>query len=84
MDVVKKQIYLSPDLNRKVQDLSKRTSRSESQIIREAVSAYQPFSEAEPDPLGPITGMVKEGDVPSDLAGNHDNYLYPPPAKRGE
>jgi Ribbon-helix-helix protein, copG family len=81
MSIVKKQVYLTPELNRKLQDLSRQTNRSESQIMREAVAEYRPGSEAQPDPMADIIGMVDDRDMPSDLAASHDKYLYAVPGE---
>lgn len=79
MSVVKKQMYLTEDLDRTVKAIAAERNESESQIIREAIAAYAERIHPPDDPFDRIIGMYT-GPAPKDGSINHDRYLYSVPA----
>ncbi|MFD1360948.1 ribbon-helix-helix domain-containing protein [Lentibacillus salinarum] len=60
---VRKQIYLNPEQNRQVKQISARNSMTEAEIIREAVDHYLANNQMkQKDPLLELVGMVKKGE----------------------
>lgn len=79
--IIKKQVYLTPDLNKGVKDLAQERGKSESQIVRDAVAEYISESRAECDPFDRLIGLDDSTNGPTDLSNNHDKYLYPVPGE---
>ncbi|HEV3310190.1 MAG TPA: CopG family transcriptional regulator [Chloroflexota bacterium] len=75
-EIVKKQMYLTSELNRAVKELADETGRTESAVIREALVDYVAVTRGIRDPMDDIIGMVDATDVPTDGSINHDRYLY--------
>lgn len=81
------QVYFPLDLYRRVEKTAKRKSKSSAQVIREAVELYLEKDEKEKeidwenDPIFKAAGIMKSG--VTDLAVNHDHYLYGMPKRRG-
>ncbi|MFD1361813.1 ribbon-helix-helix domain-containing protein [Lentibacillus salinarum] len=72
---VRKQIYLEPDQNKKIKQLSARERKTEAEIIRDAVNNYLSNNEANTDPLSQLIGMVKNGDRQGSTKHDLDIYL---------
>ncbi len=72
MAILKKQVYITVELDARLKRLARQTGRSESEVVREALAAYVTTAD---DPFDAIIGLdAAEG--PDDLAANHDRYLY--------
>jgi plasmid stability protein len=66
-------LYLSAEQHRALHELSARTGRSMSDLIREALQIFL-FSEAPPTDLSDLAGAVRLG-RPTDIAQNRDDLL---------
>ena len=82
MSMVRKQLYIDEDLNQGLRALAARTGLSEAEHVRAALREYlqhAPPVAAGDDPLLELIGMVDDPSLPTDLAVNHDHYLYGAP-----
>jgi len=76
----RKQLYLDESLDRALKRLAARTGRSEAFHVREALRRYVVQEEpTDEDPFELIIGLVDDPEGPSDVAVNHDHYLYGAP-----
>lgn len=66
-------LYLSAEQHRALQELSARTGRSMSDLVREAVQMFL-FSEAPPSDLSDLAGAVQLG-RPTDIGQDRDDLL---------
>lgn len=81
--MMRKQLYLGEALNRDLRALARRTGDSEAEHVRRALRSYLdaelsatgPEDDAT-DPLLELVGLAGGTDMPTDLARNHDHYLY--------
>ncbi|NPV53716.1 MAG: hypothetical protein HPY71_09360 [Firmicutes bacterium] len=77
----RKQIYLDEKSDELLKKWANLKDVSEASIIREAVNSYLVNLEHQDTPKGPddplihIVGMY-EGEIPPDVAINHDKYIY--------
>lgn len=79
----RKQLYLDEPLNRALKRLAARTGRSEAFHVREALRRYLDREEpTDEDPFELIIGLVGDPGGPTDVAANHDHYLYGAPKER--
>lgn len=82
MSMVRKQLYIDDELNQGLRALAARTGQSEAEHVRAALRDYlrhAPAADAEEgDPLLELIGLVDDLDGPTDVAENHDDYLYGP------
>lgn len=80
--MVRKQLYIDDDLNAGLKMLAARSGLSEAEHVRAALRAYlqhlPPVDDAD-DPLLELIGLVDDPGLPTDLAVNHDHYLYGAP-----
>lgn len=75
--MIRKQLYITDDLDRGLKRLAAETGESEAAHVRAALRAYlDRFLPVEDDPLGQLIGMVDDADGPTDVAERHDKYLY--------
>lgn len=74
----RKQVYLDEAGERGLKRLAARTGRSEASHLREALHKHlaTELPETDEDPLGELIGMVDDPEGPTDVAENHDRYLY--------
>ncbi|MBP1971748.1 putative DNA-binding protein [Virgibacillus natechei] len=72
---VRKQIYLEPDQNKQIKQLSARERKTEAEVIRDAVNNYLTNNEVNKDPLSQLIGMVKDGDRQGSTKHDLDIYL---------
>jgi hypothetical protein len=76
----RKQLYLEERADRALKRLAARTGRSEAAHVREALARYlQQEQETDDDPFDQLIGLVDDHDGPTDVAENHDHYLYGAP-----
>ena len=66
-------LYLSPEQHRALQELSARTGRSMSDLVRDALQTYL-FSDAPPTDLSDLAGAVELGH-PTDISRDRDDLL---------
>jgi predicted transcriptional regulator len=79
----RKQLYLEERTDRALKRLAARTGRSEAAHVREALALYlQQEQETDDDPFDRLIGLVDDNDGPTDVAENHDHYLYGAPKVR--
>ena len=79
----RKQLYLEERADRALKRLAARTGRSEAAHVREALARYlQQEQETDDDPFDQLIGLVDDHDGPTDVAENHDHYLYGAPKVR--
>lgn len=78
----RKQLYLDESTDRALKRLVARTGRSEAAHVREALQRYIQEQSAEDDPFDLIIGLVDDPEGPTDVAVNHDHYLYGAPKER--
>jgi len=76
----RKQLYLDEASERALKHLAAATGRSEAYHVREALRQYlarnpQPGG----DPLEALIGLVEDPSGATDVAANHDHYLYGAP-----
>lgn len=83
--MIRKQIYIDDDLEVSLKMLSARTGRPEAEHVREALRKYVDDVRSgltdEGDPFAAIEGMVDDPSLPSDIAEEHDRFLYGPAKK---
>jgi len=84
--MIRKQIYIDDELEEDLKVLSARTGEPEAAHVRAALRRYleahrMPHDGA--DPLLEMIGMVDDADGPSDVAEEHDHYLYGAPKRHG-
>ncbi|QKY71017.1 CopG family transcriptional regulator [Lentibacillus sp. CBA3610] len=73
---VRKQIYLDPEQNRYVKQISARNGMSEAEFIREAVDNYLANNQMkQKDPLFELVGIVKNGKKDGSTTHDQDVYL---------
>jgi len=76
----RKQLYLDDATERALKRLAARTGRSEASHVREALQQYiEQANGSDGDPFELIIGLVDDPDGPTDVAVNHDHYLYGAP-----
>ena len=85
--MVRKQIYIDEELDEGLKVLSARTGEPEAAHVRAALRGYLdahrvPLEGA--DPLYDLIGLVDDTDGPSDVAEEHDHYLYGAPKKHSK
>jgi len=72
---VRKQIYLEPEQNKQVKQLSGLKDKTEAEIVREAIDDYLIRNKANlEDPLLELVGMVKNG--AKNGSAKHDEDIY--------
>ncbi len=72
---VRKQIYLEPEQNRQIKQLSARKGKTEAEIIREAIDNYLITNKKDQaDPLLELTALVKKNII--DGSTSHDEAIY--------
>lgn len=79
--MLRKQVYITEDLDVALKRLAVATGTAEAVHIRAALRAYveaHPVPPPASDPLAALVGLVDDGDGPDDVAENHDRYLYGP------
>ena len=81
MERSRKQVYLSPDQDEELSKLALATGRSESSIVREALSEYfakmRKEADASPNPLSKLLELKVETET-VDGSEQHDKDLYTP------
>jgi hypothetical protein len=81
--VVRKQLYIDDELDRRLKAIAARTGRSEADHVRAALRSYLAVAPAptgaDGDPLLDLIGLAGDADTPNDVAVNHDHYLYGAP-----
>lgn len=87
MDLRRKQIYLTPELNEHLSKVALATGRSESRIVREALSEYVAKLEREADerenPLAKLLALRVDSSA-TDGSLEHDRDLYAPTESPGD
>ena len=78
--MIRKQLYLDEPTERALKRLAARTGRSEAWHVRKALRDYlHRDSDEDGDPLERLIGLVVDPEGPTDVAENHDHYLYGAP-----
>ena len=83
--MVRKQIYIDEELDQGLKVLAARTGEPEAVHVRAALRGYldsQRPATSDADPLLKIIGLVDDPGGPSDVAEQHDHYLYGAPKRR--
>lgn len=83
--MVRKQIYIDEDLDQGLKVLAARTGEPEAAHVRAALREYlaaQSPPEDAGDPLLRMIGLVDDRGGPTDVAEEHDHYLYGAPKRR--
>ncbi|HEV8241280.1 MAG TPA: ribbon-helix-helix domain-containing protein [Thermoanaerobaculia bacterium] len=84
--MVRKQIYIDEELDEDLKVLSARTGEPEAAHVRAALRGYleaHRMPAEDVDPLYAMIGMVDD-QGPSDVAEEHDHYLYGTPKRHGK
>lgn len=84
--MVRKQIYIDEELDEGLKVLSVRTGEPEAAHVRAALRDYleaHRMPAEDIDPLYAMIGMVDDN-APSDVAEEHDHYLYGTPKRHGK
>ena len=82
--MVRKQIYIDDELEEDLKVLAARTGEPEAAHVRAALRRYleaQRLPVEGADPLLAMIGLVDDADGPSDVAEEHDHYLYGTPKR---
>ncbi|MGH8875599.1 MAG: CopG family transcriptional regulator [Acidimicrobiia bacterium] len=81
--MIRKQVYIDDDLERALKRLARRTGRPEAEHVRAALRNYVAEQGAQPgrDPMLAMAGLVTDGTGPTDVAHQHDHYLYGAPKR---
>lgn len=78
--MIRKQLYIDEELNDGLRVLAGQTGRSEAEHVRTALREYldrrRPDHAVDGDPLLELIGLVDDPAGPTDVAANHDEYLY--------
>ncbi|MGQ0632908.1 MAG: ribbon-helix-helix protein, CopG family [Sporichthyaceae bacterium] len=78
--MIRKQLYIDDDLNAGLRVLAGQTGRSEAEHVRAALREYldrrNPAPGDQDDPLLALIGLVADEAGATDVAVNHDVYLY--------
>lgn len=75
--MIRKQLYITEELDRGLKRLAAATGESEAAHVRAALRDYlDREAPDDDDPLGRLVGMVDDEDGPTDVAERHDKYLY--------
>lgn len=76
--MIRKQLYIDEDLDRGLKRLTAVTGESEASHVRAALRDYLARQDDvdEDDPLARLVGMVEDPAGPTDVAEQHDRYLY--------
>ena len=80
--MIRKQIYIEEELDEALKVLSARTGEPEAAHVRAALRGYldaQRVPAEGADPLYELIGLVDDVHGPSDVAEEHDHYLYGAP-----
>ncbi|MGH3664566.1 MAG: CopG family transcriptional regulator [Egibacteraceae bacterium] len=82
--MIRKQVYIDDDLERALKRLAAQTGRPEAEHVRAALRRYvaAAVSRSDRDPLLAMAGLVDDPDGPTDVAMNHDHYLYGAPKRQ--
>jgi len=79
----RKQLYLDEASERALKRLAASTGRSEAYHVREALRQYLAGKlQPDGDPLEALIGLVEDPAGATDLAANHDHYLYGAPREK--
>lgn len=82
--MIRKQLYLEEATDRALKRLAARSGRSEASHVRDALRLYLRQQDGpRDDPLERLIGLVDNPDGPTDVAENHDHYLYGAAKERG-
>ena len=79
MGLLRKQIYLDAERDRKIKKLARTTGLSEAEHIRRAIGLYVEDMKDVDGPEHPLLRLIGICDSPrgpKDSAVNHDKYLY--------
>lgn len=82
--MVRKQIYIDEELDEGLKVLSAKTGEPEAAHVRAALRGYLDAHRASvegADPLYELIGLVDDAHGPSDVAEEHDHYLYGAPKR---
>ncbi len=82
--MIRKQLYIDDDLEHELKALAERTGQSEAEHVRRALRAYledRTDRRTGLDPLLGLIGLADDADEPTDVALEHDHYLYGVPKK---
>lgn len=75
--MIRKQLYITRQLDRDLKRLAATSGESEAAHVRAALAAYlMQHLPREADPLAALIGLVEDEDGPTDVAEQHDKYLY--------
>jgi hypothetical protein len=82
--MIRKQVYLTPELDERLRAEAKRQRRTEAEILREALAAQlnaarASAQDASQDPLWQLVGLA--GSEETDLSERVDEVLYGSPAE---
>ena len=73
----RKQLYIDEAQDRALKRLSAQTGRTEAHHVRAALDQYLAVHPPTGnDPFEALIGLVEDRDGPTDVALNHDHYLY--------
>ncbi len=76
----RKQLYLDDRTERALKRLAARTGRSQASHVREALRRYVVDEQRDAtDPFESLIGLVDDPKGPTDVAEQHDHYLYGAP-----
>ena len=76
--MIRKQIYIDDDLERRLKRLAAISGEPEAVHVRAALRAFlhERLPESADDPLDQLVGLVRAESGADDVAANHDRYLY--------
>ena len=75
--MIRKQLYIDEELEYALKSLAARTGRPEAEHVRNALRSYLGAErDATDDPMARMVGLVEAAAGPTDVAENHDDYLY--------
>jgi hypothetical protein len=78
--MIRKQVFIDEDLERRLKILAAQSGRPEAEQVREALRSYlvrSSESDSGEDPLLGMIGLIQEMEGPRDVAREHDHYLSP-------
>lgn len=79
--MIRKQLYIDEDLERQLKLIARQSGQPEAHHVREALRAYLSRHLPRParDPWLSVVALVDDADGPTDVAADHDHYLYGAP-----
>lgn len=81
MKTVRVQVLLSEEEDNAIESEARRLRISKSEVVRRSIRPLVPCPEGWVSPFEDLIGIMKDDGGVTDMARNHDHYLYDDPHK---